>query len=47
MEEKRNEERTPAIVRNNDRRFKVRLYNDCCAGLLNEQFRGTEFATCV
>jgi hypothetical protein len=39
--------RTPAVVRNNDWCFQVRVYNGCCAGLHNKKFDGTEHSSCI
>jgi hypothetical protein len=36
----RNEERTPALVRNKDWCFQVRVYNGCCVALHNKKFEG-------
>jgi hypothetical protein len=33
------EERTPAVARNKDRCFQVRVYDACCAGLHDIKFR--------
>jgi hypothetical protein len=33
--EGRNEERTPAVIQNNDSCIQARVYNSCCAGLHN------------